>query len=90
MTIVQRLRGLLTTDPHIAALCASGITFDSPPATVAEQMIADWEGATVRDPVLRESLERIAVRAHQTGVSWLYVFHDESGVAANDEGVFVL
>lgn len=90
MTLVQRLRGYLTTDPHISALFAAGITYDSPPCTVAEKMVTDWEGATVRDPVLRESMERIAIHAHQTGVSWLYRFYDGSGVAANDEGVFVL
>jgi hypothetical protein len=90
MTLVQRIRGYLTSDPHIAALCAAGITFDSPPTTIAEKLIVDWEGATVRDPVLRESMERVAVRAHQTGVAWVYFFYDESCVAANDEGVFVL
>lgn len=90
MTLVQRLRGMLTSDPHIAGLSAAGIVFDSPPCTIAEKMIVDWEGTTVRDLVMRESMERIAVHAHQTGVSWLYLFQDASGVAANDEGVFAL
>lgn len=88
MTLLQRLRGLLTTDPHIAALCATGTTFDEH-GTIAEQLRADWEGATVRDPVFRESATRIAVSEVQ-GVSWLWRFCDESVLFANDDGVFVL
>lgn len=90
MTLVQRLRGMLTTEPHIAALFAAGVTFDSPPCTIAEKMTAEWEDATVRDPVLRESMERIAVWACPAAVSWVWRFQDGSGVVANDQGVFVL
>lgn len=88
MTLLQRIRGILTTDPHIAALCAAGTTFDAP-GTIAEQMRADWEGATVRDAVFRETATRIAVQVDHAAVSCLWRFHDASVLVANDKGVWV-
>lgn len=87
MTFMQRLRGLLTTDPHVTGLCAAGITYDAP-STIAERMCDDWEGSTVRDPVLREAATRIAVTAEQAAVSWLWRFADDSVLTANERGVW--
>lgn len=96
MTLRQRLRAILTTDPHICALCSSGITYDAPvitydaPGTIAEQMRYMWEGSTVRDQVLREALTRISVKVDEAAVSWIWEFQDGSSLAANTDGVFVL
>lgn len=87
MTILQRLRGILTTDPHLAGLCACGITYDVP-ATIADRLRVDWEGATVRDPVFRDAATRIAVTVDQAAVSWLWRFEDQSVLTANDRGVW--
>lgn len=88
MTLLQRLRGIATTDPHLVGLYACGITYDAP-ATIAELMRAQWQGATVRDPVFREAATRIAIVADQAAVSWIWQFSDGSGLGANDEGVWV-
>lgn len=88
MTFLQRLRGILTTDPHIAALSASKIIYD--PATIAEQLRAEWEDATVRDPLFRATATRIAVRVDHAAVSCLWRFGDASVLVANDDGVWVL
>lgn len=87
MTFLQRLRGIL--NPRIAALCAARTTYDAP-GTVAEQMRSAWEGATVRDPVFRETMERRAVQVNHAAVSCLWRFGDGSVLVANDREIFVL
>lgn len=87
MTLRQRLRGILTTDPHISALFAAQIDF-SAPGTIAERMQADWEGSTVRDAVLRDAATRIAVTATPAAVAYLWRFADGSVLTANEQGVW--
>jgi hypothetical protein len=86
MTILERLRGILTTDPHRAALSAARVDFGAP-GTIADQIRAQWEDATVRDPVFREAATRVAIVA-EPGVSWLWRYSDQSVLTANDQGVW--
>lgn len=88
MTILERLRGILTTDPHRAALSAASIDFGAP-GTIADQIRAQWEDATVRDPVFREAATRVAVKVEVAAVSWLWRYSDGSGLVANDREVWV-
>jgi hypothetical protein len=98
MTLSQlttALRRFVSTDPHVVALCAAGITYDDAQETEAEY----WRGVCdaretglpyPRDPIARKILTEAA---HQTvtagfcSIKW--DFSDGSVLTANDAGVMV-
>lgn len=88
MTLLQTLRGIFTTDPHIASLCSTKTTFEA--TSTAEQFLADWDGSTIRDQLFRDAATRVAVRVDHAAVSCVWRFADRSGLVANYEGIFVL
>jgi hypothetical protein len=87
MTIIQRIRGIVTTEPHLAALFAARITYDAT-ATIAERIRAEWESATVRDALFRETATRISIAEAQSAVAWIWRFEDMSVLTANDVGIY--
>lgn len=87
MTIIQRLRGILTTDPHRVALFAARITYDAT-STIAERIRAEWESATVRDALFRETATRISIAESQSATAWIWRFEDQSVLTANDVGIY--
>lgn len=86
MTLLQRLRGILTTDPHIAAMYATQTTYAP---TTAEQLRTTWKGATIRDPVFRADMTRRSTSVHAGAVATVWHFDDGSVLTANDAGVVV-
>jgi hypothetical protein len=93
MNLLKLFRSLTTTEPHVVALAAAGVTFPEQ-TSIAERLALECDDLTtglpvVRDPLLREMLTRRAVSACQGATSWIWRFQDGSVLTANDAGVRV-